>query len=340
MKNKILVLGIMGMFLLTTVVSAAPIANKYNFDSKKSKEDLHQLTNNKFIANLDDFIEVDKNANECYQYDARWHNWSDHGMECDNYWSPTDNDYIYYLLDVPQNTPDSILIGAEFKADGVPWNGGPDIDALNPATGMWVTIKQGMGKPSTLTWEWYTISKEYINDFDTVAISILCAAGGHVWLDEVGVKYTPPPTPVPDLKCIGSLGWTDVSPGSTVTGSFTVKNIGEQDSNLNWEVSEWPDWGTWTFSPQSGVNLPKDGTASVQVTVVAPDQGDQQFNGTVKVVNADDSDDFEIISVSLATPYSQQNIQSQQSSPQVNPSPNQQNSPLFYDLVMRQQTTK
>ncbi len=320
MIKKILVVGIIGIFLLTGIVSATSIANK------------------KLMTTRDDFIEADKNANEFYLKDDRWHTWSDHGMECDNYWSPTDNDYIYYLLDVPQNTPDSILIGAEFIADGWPWNGGPDVDVYNTSTGLWDKVMQGMGKPSTLTWEWYTISKEYINDFDSVAISILCAAGGHVWLDKVGVKYMLPPTPAPDLECTGSLSWTDVQPGSTVTGSFTVKNIGEQGSNLNWEVTEWPDWGTWTFSPSSGANLPKGGTTTVQVTVVAPDQEYYQFNGHIKVVNIDNVVDYSIISVSLATPYCQPD--SQQSSPQINPSSNQQNSPLFYNRILRQQTKK
>jgi hypothetical protein len=262
------------------------------------------------LADTSDLIEVDKNANEFYQKDERWHTWSDHGMECDNGWWSS-SDYIYYNFVIPQNTPDPVLIGAEFKADVQGANGGPDIDAYDPATGTWIKIKQGMGNPSVLTWKWYTISKDYISSSGELKFRILCAWGCHAWLDVIGVKYAPltPPPEEPDLACIGSLSWTNVQPGSTVTGSFTVKNIGEQGSNLDWQVTEWPDWGTWTFSPSNGNNLPKDGTTIVQVTVVAPDQGDQQFSGELKVVNADDSNDYEIIPVSLATPVNQQSVQ-------------------------------
>jgi len=40
---------------------------------------------------------------------------------------------------------------------------------------------------------------------------------------------------VPDLACEGTLEWNDVTPYDTVTGGFTVSNIGEADSNLDWK---------------------------------------------------------------------------------------------------------
>ena len=56
---------------------------------------------------------------------------------------------------------------------------------------------------------------------------------------------------VPDLDCDGSLTWTSKR-GATVTGTFTVSNIGETKSNLNWKVASYPnDWGTWSFSPRT-----------------------------------------------------------------------------------------
>ncbi len=120
---------------------------------------------------------------------------------------------------------------------------------------------------------------------------------GGVW------KYTAPDDPIPDLYTIGSLSWTDVKPGSTVTDDFRVKNVGDPGSLLDWEITEWPDWGTWTFTPSSGEDLtPEDDYITVEVEVVAPDENEENFTGEVKVVNLEDPDDFEIIDVSLTTP--------------------------------------
>lgn len=46
-----------------------------------------------------------------------------------------------------------------------------------------------------------------------------------------------------DLYAHGSLGWPRVKPGSTVTGSFEVENVGSPSSELDWEITEWPSWG-------------------------------------------------------------------------------------------------
>ena len=115
----------------------------------------------------------------------------------------------------------------------------------------------------------------------------------------------------PDLYCDGILNWQEVVPGSTVTGSFTVENIGESGSLLDWEIESYPDWGTWTFTPESEEDLtPEAGAVTVDVEVVAPDESETEFTGEVKVVNSDDPDDFCIIDVSLATPVNQQSINS------------------------------
>ncbi len=112
----------------------------------------------------------------------------------------------------------------------------------------------------------------------------------------------------PNLDAAGSLIWTNVKKGATVTGSFTVKNIGDANSRLDWKVLEWPTWGTWSFSPSSGDNLkPADGTKTITVTVVAPTAlsiTGGSYSGTVKVVNAEDHSDFGTISISMTTPLS------------------------------------
>jgi hypothetical protein len=111
-------------------------------------------------------------------------------------------------------------------------------------------------------------------------------------------------TAVPDLSCDGTLEWNNVTPNETVTGSFTVSNIGEAGSYLDWEISEWPTWGEWTFTPSDGNNLkPEDGSTTVHVNVVVPNQENHLFTGEVKVENIENSSDYSTISVSLKTGY-------------------------------------
>jgi len=106
------------------------------------------------------------------------------------------------------------------------------------------------------------------------------------------------------LFCNGSLTWVDVKPRSTITGSFTVENVGAAFTNLSWNITQWPDWGTWTFTPSKGTQLtPGDGAVTVNVTVVAPIKRNTEFTGQIKIVNSENSSDFDTILVTLATPY-------------------------------------
>ncbi|MBN1861310.1 MAG: aryl-sulfate sulfotransferase [Candidatus Thermoplasmatota archaeon] len=120
------------------------------------------------------------------------------------------------------------------------------------------------------------------------------------------IQYIPPRepvAPVPDLEASGSLSWTDVKPGDIKTGSFQVQNIGSSESMLNWTInSSSVNWGTWSFSPASGVNLaPADGKITVSVSVVAPNQKNTQFEGYLRVENQDNSSDYDIIPITLKT---------------------------------------
>jgi hypothetical protein len=115
----------------------------------------------------------------------------------------------------------------------------------------------------------------------------------------------------PDLDCEGSLSWTKIKPGATVIGNFTVGNIGEPTSELDWVITEWPAWGNWTFIPLNGTGLtPEDGSVTVLVHVVAPSEKNE-FNGTVKVVNVHDPGDYEEITVYMKTPLDLLAVKSQ-----------------------------
>lgn len=109
--------------------------------------------------------------------------------------------------------------------------------------------------------------------------------------------------PASDLRCDGELSWTEVTPGSTVTGSFTIENIGESESILDWEVDSYPTWGSWSFTPKEGSGLkPEHGKITVEVSVIAPSEKNQNFNGEVRVVNKNNPNDVGVIPVTLATP--------------------------------------
>ncbi|KYK31762.1 MAG: hypothetical protein AYK22_07775 [Thermoplasmatales archaeon SG8-52-3] len=109
---------------------------------------------------------------------------------------------------------------------------------------------------------------------------------------------------IPNLDCDGNLFWLNVKPGETINGSFIVKNIGGPGSKLNWEINiSSIDWGSWTFNPDSGINLtPEDGEVTVQVSLIAPDDAEAVFEGYVKVENKNDTTDFDVIPVYLKTP--------------------------------------
>jgi len=105
------------------------------------------------------------------------------------------------------------------------------------------------------------------------------------------------------VYCDGNLQWTNVKPGATVTGNFTVENIGDPGSDLNWTIDEWPEWGNWDFAPSYGNDLtPEHGPVTVQVSVIAPEEKNQQFIGSIKIVNTGNTSNYCVISVSLATP--------------------------------------
>ena len=104
------------------------------------------------------------------------------------------------------------------------------------------------------------------------------------------------------IYCEGNLEWTDVKAGSTVNGSFIVKNNGEEGSLLIWNIKSYPtDWGTWTFTPDNGTGLSAGGSITVSVSVVAPSQVNTEFTGKVKIINSGNASDFCEIDVSLST---------------------------------------
>ena len=112
---------------------------------------------------------------------------------------------------------------------------------------------------------------------------------------------------VPDLDCDGVLNYEGLQPGETVTGEVTVENIGDDESELAWEIESYPDWGTWTFDPESGDGLtPEDGAITIEVEIVAPEEYEEGevFEGEVVLVNSDDPGDTCTIDVTMTNAVS------------------------------------
>jgi len=105
------------------------------------------------------------------------------------------------------------------------------------------------------------------------------------------------------LRCIGNLIWNDMKPGGTINSSFTLENNGNPGSEIDWEITEWPQWGEWVFTPPSGENLKTDDNPIIiQVSITAPEEKHEYFDGKVKIMNTENSSDYCILSVSLVTP--------------------------------------
>jgi hypothetical protein len=123
-----------------------------------------------------------------------------------------------------------------------------------------------------------------------------------IFFDDLSIVEGFPPKA--DLCCDGEIRLEDIEPGSTASGSFTVENCGDAGTELNWEITDNPDWGSdWTFTPASGTGLtPEAGPVTVEVSFTAPAESETEFFGDIKVENSDDSSDLCRIDVYVMTP--------------------------------------
>jgi len=107
----------------------------------------------------------------------------------------------------------------------------------------------------------------------------------------------------PDINGEGSFNW-NVSAESFITDSFTLENIGDPGSWLEWKVVEFPDFGTWYCDPDRGMLKPEDGSITVEVRAQAPEDKNRKFTGDLKIQVIGNPDDEVIIPVTLTTPKS------------------------------------
>ena len=114
--------------------------------------------------------------------------------------------------------------------------------------------------------------------------------------------------PVPDLDCDGQITIVDVKPNSIHTGISEVFNIGDPGSLLDWEIESYPDWGTWTFDPNSGTGIAAGKSIFIDIEIIAPSDPNTEFEGIVTFINSNDPSDFCIVDISLTTELRVQRI--------------------------------
>jgi len=193
-------------------------------------------------------------------------------------------------LDVPVElkNSDDFYIFLELSKGGQPFDRTSEVPVLLGASYMGTTVVSSSNPDES----YYLIDSIWYDLYDLDDTANFCIKG------LISSK--------PDLECIGSLNWNEVVPGSEITGNFIIKNIGDSDSLLDWEIISNPDWGEWVFTPLNGENLkPEDGETTVGITVISPEEENQEFSGNITIVNKNDEADYNIIEISLVTPHNQ-----------------------------------
>lgn len=211
----------------------------------------------------------------------------------------------WYEFDIGEiKVAEGMEIGVEFADWG--WIGdGPNFYVYNWIDKKYTCLGIDIGNNDGFKWMWKKTSNsyKYISSEGIVEVKVWAEDDDWIILYHVGVKGQ---LIKPDLDCSDSLDFGYVKTGESVLKKFTVENIGDIGTELDWNIYSWPDWGTWTFTPSSGIDLkPEDGEVTVRVSVIAPSIQDQ-FIGQIKVVNENDNYDSEIIDVSISTQKSKE----------------------------------
>ncbi|KYK34837.1 MAG: hypothetical protein AYK22_04590 [Thermoplasmatales archaeon SG8-52-3] len=175
----------------------------------------------------------------------------------------------------------------------------------------WILVKS-FGPISEPGWNKYGfMTSDFITSSDQIKVRFEASDLDEGSVVEAGIDafsvsvFNCTPQCIPSLQCDGTLRWEAVPQGATVTGEFEIGNVGEEGSLLNWKIAEVPDWGTWTYSPSSGTDLESGSWITINVEVVAPENPNKIFTGTIKVVNSEiPYSEFCEIEVYLKTPRS------------------------------------
>ena len=97
------------------------------------------------------------------------------------------------------------------------------------------------------------------------------------------------------------LEWVDIVPGDTINGEFRITNMGEDNSLLDWQITNTPNWGTWEFNPSSGSDLEEGDTINVEFSLKTPVENNADYSGKIRIENVNSMFDYEYVDVSVST---------------------------------------
>jgi len=192
------------------------------------------------------------------------------------------------------NKDDDFYLYLYISDGGHPYDRTSEVPVLLGGTGPLVTVESAANKAESYYFnnEWNDL---YYYDFSNSQwdkTANFCIKGL--------TEYWAPTNP--DLECEGTINWVDVKPAQKIYNNFTIKNVGEPSSSLNWEIQDYPDWGNWNFNPQNGEYLkPESGEFNIEVSVLTPIGKNQNYSGQIKIVNKENNNDYGIIDISLTT---------------------------------------
>ena len=215
------------------------------------------------------------------------------------------------------------VMGIEYVERGLPFNSGPTLYIYNYNTEKWEIIKENIADTddNEVVLKNYDINHKdgYIktgdsNTWDKVRLKVYAeedwgwpipVVGDNSYVCNMGIGYKKKPL-VPDLEVDKKdFDFGEVKRGSTKSGVFQIKNVGDMKSKLNWHVKSYPDWGKWTLKPSYGNNILPDEPVEVEFEVEVP-MDLQSYTGSIIIVNNEDHNDFEEITVSLISSKSRE----------------------------------
>ncbi|MFH1013386.1 MAG: lectin like domain-containing protein [Thermoplasmatota archaeon] len=151
--------------------------------------------------------------------------------------------------------------------------------------------------------EWKDLYYYTFDELDWIGTANFCLKG-------LTNRWTPT-NPILSASIEGDF--TDVKPGSTVQATLFVENTGQPLSCLDWEITSTPDWGSWSFSSDGGNDVkPQGGPEVVEVSLKVPREKNQDFDGTIRVSNCENPNNFIDVAISMSTSKAQSFIHSYQ----------------------------
>lgn len=206
----------------------------------------------------------------------------------------------FHTIDI--DTPIGFTAGDDFYVyvyllnGGQPYDRTSEIEVLLGSTMTGVTVKSSANPGES----YYKSGSEWKDFYYYPFDDLTYRKSANFCIKALTTSWNPTES---DLYCDGSITLSNIKPLSITETSFSIENIGEPFSNLDWEVSEWPDWGTWIFKPKSGDNLkPENGAFTVDVKLITPSKGNTEFSGEIKVINKENPSDYGIVKITVTTP--------------------------------------